>query len=433
MGFRQYSAGGLINMNFRKSYSSLRTQVDKNEATLLRANGGNAVTNRGKLIDDFHNLAAWVVTDGQTVLDNSYVRHGSMGIKLTNLKTDETLGAWAKMDKTVDIDMSTMTSMSLVCYVPDVTDIAELKIFLANEAELTNLFRASRTVYQGWNTLTFSKKEIVSAQGTPSWASNIKVIRISVGNVATHQFDIYLDAIINDVVATPMCLITFDGGFLGQYSTALPILQAAGMCASSFLVSSIASNPPIEYMSTAQALELEAAGWYIGNHSTTHADPAPLTEAQFKAEVSVCRDWLLSSGFKSESVLHYVYPYGHAEPQHFQWLKDLGVISARATIYGQQSYIGLDDDIYKLKCYPVANATLLATVQNKIDYAIESNSTCIIYLHNVLPDLEATGENDVSQTVFQGIVDYLIPRMNILTVHEWYQIVTNQKDLVSRI
>lgn len=411
---------------------------------VIRPNGGNALTSYGTLWQDFQDISAsaWQVESGfgQVFTDTNYVKNGSIGLRHTNLKTDQTLASVGVIKKTVNKDLSAMTSITLLVYIPDPTKVLTISFYLANDTNNTNKFLAQKSfnnnqLKYGWNAIALAKADFTNS-GSPSWSVNIAMIRIAITANTGMQYDIHFDSIILNTAAKPMCILTFDGGWLGQYSTALPILQAAGMVGSSFLTSSVTANPTALLMNVAQAKTLEAAGWYIGNHSTQHLNPSNLTEAEFKAEVSGCIQWLTANNFKPESILHYVYPYGEGSmlnTNHEKWLKELGILTARSTVGDKQSLVCLDGEIFALKAFGVANASALATVTTFIDKCIAANATCILFLHNVLPDAQATLENDVKQTVFQGIVDYLKDKMNVVTSHEWYQIVTGQRDLISRI
>jgi len=101
--------------------------------------------------------------------------------------------------------------------------------------------------------------------------------------------------------------ITMDDGTIGQYSYAFPILRARDILATIFLVTSRMEPSRTWYISIAQALEMQSAGWEIGSHSKIHVDLTTLTDQEIQDEVYWSKSLLESWGF---SIRSFAYPEG---------------------------------------------------------------------------------------------------------------------------
>lgn len=110
-------------------------------------------------------------------------------------------------------------------------------------------------------------------------------------------------------VRAPVPLISFvlDDGYATDHTEALPIFQTAGKVANVAIVPAfLGSNA--SFMTTAQVLELQAAGWEVCSHSKSHTNMAATTdEALLIAELGESKAALEALGLDVRS---YVYPFG---------------------------------------------------------------------------------------------------------------------------
>lgn len=79
-------------------------------------------------------------------------------------------------------------------------------------------------------------------------------------------------------------LITFDDGYLDNYTNAFPILQKYNLKASFYIITGMIGME--NRVTTAQIREMDAAGMGIGSHTVTHRSLGELPVAEAAAELS---------------------------------------------------------------------------------------------------------------------------------------------------
>lgn len=85
-------------------------------------------------------------------------------------------------------------------------------------------------------------------------------------------------------------LITFDDGYLDNYTNAYPILKKYGLKATIFVITGFMDRGQPGYFTWGQAAEMEASGLInIESHTVTHSSLTDLNEEQMQREIKVSK------------------------------------------------------------------------------------------------------------------------------------------------
>lgn len=178
---------------------------------------------------------------------------------------------------------------------------------------------------------------------------------------------------------TGLISLTFDDGWANQHTNALPIMKSANnMPGTFYLFSSVIGAG--EYMSVAQAKELQAQGSEIGSHTVSHINLDKATPATVTKELADSKK-ALEANFGP--VTSFAYPYGassaavRAETAKYY-------TSARSTNSGPNAKGKYDK--YALTIGYVLNTTPQSTVQSWINEAKNTNTWLVLCYHRIAND-----------------------------------------------
>lgn len=225
-------------------------------------------------------------------------------------------------------------------------------------------------------------------------------------------------------------LFTFDGDWRGQLEYALPMLNAAGFKATSYVMRDAALEGDPELMNTQDLRVLHQNGWDISNHTTTHNDNGALTDeatlAVLRQDYLENQQWIIDN-IGSPGAWHVAYPSGKYSEPLIDILKDIGVRSARTTREENQ-IIPITDarDFYELPCEPFSSDpryTDVKSVKQAVDDAVATGSTVIIFMNQVLPEYD---DGNVTTADLQTVIDHVKGYSDqglasVMTISEWYR------------
>jgi len=124
--------------------------------------------------------------------------------------------------------------------------------------------------------------------------------------------------------------ITFDDGYVDNYTIAFPILEKYGFTATVFMVSSYINGEG--FLSWSQLKELTAKGWEIEGHTLNHPYLTQMDKASVINELKSSKE-LLEKGL-GQTVDFFAYPYGDFNADVAQAVKDTGYLMAFTTDRG---------------------------------------------------------------------------------------------------
>ena len=244
----------------------------------------NLLTDPGTLYEGFEAQADWTNEAGSHADNTTQFLSGAKSQQVTSLS-----GSNGRIKKGVNWDLSSFGRFLGYVYIHDaITDYTGSAIvYLSNEAAQTNSFRGYLTQNRftaGWNIIAIDQAEFAVVAGAPSWANPIQEIAVVITGASGKTVHGSWDKFFFGLRGVPAIAIGFDDGQAVQYSTCFAYMQAHNIVGSMFVPSSYVGDAG--YVTAAQLLEMQAAGWTIGNHTQNHTDLTTLTEAQQETEIS---------------------------------------------------------------------------------------------------------------------------------------------------
>lgn len=199
---------------------------------------------------------------------------------------------------------------------------------------------------------------------------------------------------------TPKIVWQFDDGRLDTYTTAFPILTAAGY--SGFVAPEydqvIANNAA--RCSLAQLKEMNAAGWEVGGHHITNL--TTVSTAQAETILRECRDWL-GANFDGRGASHWIWPGGGwndaVDAVARRYFRTRRKVNSQALTALPHVYDPCDIPVRYVQA-----AQPLSQLQGNIDTLAEFGGTMVLDFHSIVAD-GATAENWLTAD-FQALVSY---------------------------
>lgn len=277
-------------------------------------------------------------------------------------------------------------------------------LFLAETSAFSKYYEwnVANTPSAGYESRWFPQIQLmgspVSTVGTPVPANVHTRMRArftaTVGVAPTY----YLCPIWANTIAKPQVVVTFDDAKTTDYTTAFPYMQDRG------LVGSIAVNSGLAEMSVVQMLEMQAAGWSMHNHTTTHANLTTLTAAQMRTELETCRDYLRANGLDSgRSAM--ILPFG---------ARDTAVDAVVAEYYPNAATVGGETvgfpiwpgfiEPHRIQRISMDVPVTSSTMIGYINSAVARGNSIITMGHNVTTSA-ISGNTDVVD--FKAIMDHV--------------------------
>lgn len=163
-------------------------------------------------------------------------------------------------------------------------------------------------------------------------------------------------------------ILTFDDGYLDNYTTLFPLLQEFGARAVVFMVTGRSSNtwdvpkgePEQPLMTPAQAREMAAHGIEFGGHTRHHVSLEAASPEVARDEVRGCKadleDWL------GVSPVSFAYPYGASPQPVRRAVEEAGFRWGVATKSGP---LQLGEDRYRVRRLAISHRTGMLTFRLK--------------------------------------------------------------------
>ena len=208
--------------------------------------------------------------------------------------------------------------------------------------------------------------------------------------------------------------INFDDGYQSMFDHGLPILDAAGLKSTQYIITQKVGTD--SYVTLDEVMQMYNNGHEIGVHTRTHRNLTTLSDAEMTDEIVGARQDLISWGIMPTTL---AYPYGGYNLAVEAVVQGAGLRGARDSDLGYNSSgFGLTfggplyHDTHPLELWSEAAEmdmnTTLSDITSEIDYAVTNNLWLILLFHRVDDTDPCCSSISVDHTLIQGTVDYLV-------------------------
>jgi len=204
--------------------------------------------------------------------------------------------------------------------------------------------------------------------------------------------------------------ITFDDGTRSILDNAIPILDAAKLPSTQYVITSYLDGHDPNFMNAAEIIRLKAHGHEIGSHTQLHLFLPSQSENTVIDELRQSKKDLAEIGITATT---FAYPMGGYNAAVINEVKRAGYLGARTTDRG---WDGPNLNAYQLKVQNIYPGTTLQTIIGKIDWALHNRTWVIFVFHNITPK---PAEGGTTTAILKGTVNYLVKqKAHVVTVDQ---------------
>ena len=208
-----------------------------------------------------------------------------------------------------------------------------------------------------------------------------------------------------------MVSINFDDGFESAFVNGMPIIDAAGLKTTQFLITQKLAL--VSYISGGQMLAMQANGHEIAAHTRTHPHLSTLTDAQQHDEIDgSLQDLRLDWGINAAV---FAYPYGDYNDSTLAIVRADGFNGARTTSGGSNDS---NSQALLLKCFMIDDYhnNDINRIAQTIDDAQAHGAWLILLFHRVD---EPGNPISISHEIIQQAVEHLVEKKTqVVTMSE---------------
>lgn len=340
------------------------------------------------------------------------------------------------------MDLSSATHLDLIVDVrdPSVTSNlggASLELGDSSFSNKLTLNFATELRYpptQGRRVLRFAVADL-SQTGTPDLGALTHLRAVITAQVG-QEAEVYLVGLRSVRRTHGVVHLCFDDAVVSQYQHAFPIMEQYGLRGTVGVITGYVGQlqnvggDDYDCMTWAQIAELEAAGWAVASHTSTHPSLAGKTVAQLEGYIGDAHDALVAQGF-ALGAKGLICPFGswdvnvHEVAQNYHlWVRSEGsgqqVFPPRDAMYGGH-YSALASDSAQ-------------DLTDMVDAAIANAGLMTFALHRVLPTLTGAYDYEVSTATFEALCAHIRNAVDAgdLDCLNWYDLMGFESPSVVR-
>jgi peptidoglycan/xylan/chitin deacetylase (PgdA/CDA1 family) len=208
-----------------------------------------------------------------------------------------------------------------------------------------------------------------------------------------------------------MASINFDDGFESAFVNGMPIVDAAGLKTTQFIITQKLDVAP--HISVAQMLAMQANGHEIAAHTRTHPHLSTLTDAQQHDEIDgSLQDLRVNWGIEAAV---FAYPYGDYNDSTLAIVRADGFNGARTT---SQGFDNSNSQALLLKCFIIDDHDNndINRITQAIDDAQANGTWLILLFHRVD---EPGNPISISHEIIEQTVNHLVEKKTpVVTMSE---------------
>lgn len=319
------------------------------------------------------------------------------------------------------------TQMMVKLWVDDPSQLTSILVYLGNDLSAwTNCgymellgngdgeaAASGGLLRRGWNFLPVVPSAMTT-YASFTMDNPIRRLRMAIRTNTDDPVRVVFDSVWAMGTNTPRIVFGFDDGWATVYDNAFPLMDAAGIPGTCYIMGQyITENPNSAWFcSTAELLEMQAAGWRHENHSWQHNSylTAGHTPSGYVDLLNQNRDWMLDNGILGGT--HINWPQGEYDDQVIEAARAAGYRSARAAKC-RGNHTAEIDNRYKMLSRNFNTSVTLGTAQTWVERTVESGGILFLQFHQI-PEDDTTSvglENPAiawSVDKFESLVDWLV-------------------------
>lgn len=215
----------------------------------------------------------------------------------------------------------------------------------------------------------------------------------------------------------PAVMIHFDDGEASLYTEAFAYMNPLGMKGTAYIIS-----PPFQNVTDAQMVEMDAAGWDMGNHTTTTTHLDTLTEEEQESAISGQKTVLDGLGLTRASS-HVAYPSGAFNVDTLTAMAATSMLTGRSVYSTRETMRYYAANPFLLPCKYADAVDDPDDIIDHIEAILCTGAIASIVFHDIVSS-GASG-NQYNRADFREIVDWIYShRLPTLTITQVYALMS---------